>query len=109
MGIDYNAYLGPYLRVKVEVKQQKVDRCATHNFPADAAFCPKCGTAKKDRMSTEEVEQPPHWAEDYKKKGKRAELNDYICSTSHMSAPEIVKDGDKRVRIYLYTANRYWD
>ena len=109
MGIDYNAYLGPYLRVKVEVKKVKVDCCEKHDVPPDAAFCPKCGTSKKDRITTQEQEVPEHWAWEYKKKGKSVELNDYLSSTSHMTNPPIQKDGDKRYRVYLYIPNRYWD
>ncbi len=105
MGVDHNAYIGPYLRVTETVKKIKVDHCEKHNR-GDSAYCPKCGKSKKDRYETQEGnEAPDDWEYSYKKNGKEVEMTDYLCSTSYMSAPDIVKGK----RTYLYTPNRYYE
>ena len=106
MGVDHNAYIGPYLRVTETVTEQKQDKCADHDFPADASFCPKCGTKKNDRIRTFEASNVPDgWEEDYKK----GDFHDYLVHTSFMSSPDIEEKDSKRTRTYLYMPNRYYD
>ncbi len=109
MGVDHHVYIGPYLRVRTTVKQISVDRCADHNFPDDAGFCPKCGKSKRDRIQLiEKVDVPDYWEENYQKDGKKTEFNDYLYSTSMMSPPDIKEKDGKRTRTYLYLPNRYY-
>lgn len=106
MSIDHNAYIGPYLRVTETVEKREIDRCAKHNFPPDAFYCPKCGCAKKDRYTKEEVSNAPEWWNNrFKKEGKAAELSDYL-HTSSMDAPKIKESNGKRTRTYMYLPNR---
>lgn len=105
MGVDHNAYIGPYLRVTETVKKIKVDHCEKHDR-GDAAYCPKCGKSKKDRYETQEGnEAPDNWEVNYKKNGKKVEFMDYLTNTSFMSNPDTVKGK----RTYLYLPNRLYD
>ena len=95
MGVDHNAYIGPYLRVTMMVEKRKIDHCEKHNR-GDSAYCPKCGLSKKDRFEVQEgTNAPDDWEESYKK----GDFNDFLTSTSFMSAPDIVKG--KQTYIYL--------
>lgn len=108
MGVDHNAYIGPYLRVTEVVTKKKIDRCEKHNRPDDAVYCPKCG--EKNRFyETETDDAPDDWSYSYKKNGKKCEFNDYLYSTSFMSAPEVTVKNGRRVRTYFYLPNRYHD
>jgi hypothetical protein len=100
MGVDHNAYIGPYLRVTETVKKRQIDYCAEHNRK-DSAYCPKCGRSTKDRIYTHEGgDAPDNWEEDYKK----GNFYDYLTSTSIMSGPDTIK-GKKT---YIYLPNRYY-
>jgi hypothetical protein len=100
MGIDHNAYIGPYLRVTGTVEKREVDYCADHNR-GDAAYCPQCGKSKKDRISVKEGNNAPgDWQGEYPK----GEFYNYLSSTAHYSDPDI-KDGK---RTYIYIPNRYY-
>lgn len=102
MGVDHNAYIGPYLRVTEVVEKQKIDRCETHDR-GDSPYCPKCGRRIIDRYETIETNNAPdNWQEDYVKNG--ACFYDYLSSTSFISAPDVI-DGK---RTYLYLPNRYY-
>lgn len=48
MGIDYHAYLGPYLEVHSDRTIEKVDACG-HDVPKDDDFCGTCGRKQSDR------------------------------------------------------------
>lgn len=101
MGVDHNAYIGPYLRATIEVKKQTIDKCKDHNVPPDAEFCPKCGTSKNDRIRIYDGENAPdYWEGNYSK----GEFNDYFYSTSMISAPDIANGK----RTYIYLPNRYY-
>lgn len=105
MGVDHNAYIGPYLRVTETVEKIKIDRCKDHQR-GDAPYCPQCGKSAIDRYETIETNNAPdNWQEEYVKDGKEVSFYDYLCSTSYMSAPDII-DGK---RTYLYTPNRFYD
>lgn len=49
MGVDYNAYLGPYLKVPVTPQYVRADRCG-HDVEASVKFCPTCGLAQAKRF-----------------------------------------------------------
>lgn len=101
MGVDHNAYIGPYLRVTETVEKRKIDRCEKHDR-GDSPYCPKCGRRTIDRYETIETNNAPDdWKEEYSK----GCFYDYLTSTSFMSAPDIV-DGK---RTYLYIPNRHYD
>jgi len=101
MGVDHNAYIGPYIRATETVKQKQIDYCSEHNR-GDATYCPKCGKSIKDRIyKFYGGEAPDGWEVDYKK----GHFNDYLSSTSIMSRPNII-DGK---RTYIYLPNRYYD
>lgn len=103
MGVDHNAYIGPYVRVTETVQKKKGDKCEKHDR-GDAAYCPKCGASKKDRYyDYEDNGAPDGWESDYKKNGKKVEFWDYLSTTCCMSSPEVVKGK----RTCLYVANRY--
>jgi len=105
MGVDHNAYIGPYLRVTETVKKVQIDHCKNHDR-GDATYCPECGLSKQQRRETQECsDAPDDWETEYKKNGKEADFNDYLCSTSFMSSPDIIKGK----RTYLYTPNRYYE
>jgi len=100
MSIEYNAYIGPYLRVTETVQEKKIDRCVEHNR-GDATYCPTCGRSKKNRIDTyEDNGAPDNWEENYKDGG----FYDYLTLTS-MSDQETV-NGKKT---YIYLPNRYYD
>jgi hypothetical protein len=100
MGVDHNAYIGPYLRVTQTVTKGQGDYCKDHNR-GDAAFCPQCGKSKKDRYYTfEDNGAPNNWQEEYEK----GSFYDYLTSTSFMGSPDLV-DGK---RTHLYLPNRYY-
>jgi hypothetical protein len=106
VGVDHNAYIGPYLRVTEAVREERTDRCKDHNFPQDAAFCPKCGTQKANRFFTRVVnDAPDDWEQSFMKGGKTCDFMDYLMSTSCMSPPD-TKNGK---RTYLYTPNCHYD
>ena len=52
MGIDYNAYIGPYLKVKTEIKTQLYDPCENqgHNFLPNMEFCQIGRASCKERV-----------------------------------------------------------
>jgi hypothetical protein len=100
MGVDHNAYIGPYLRVTATIQKIEIDYCAEHDR-GDAAYCPKCGRSEKDRICKSEGDNAPdEWEENYKEGG----FYDYLSSTSMMSGPDTVK-GKKT---YIYLPNRYY-
>lgn len=104
MGVDHNAYIGPYLRVTETVVKKKGDYCEDHNR-GDSPHCPQCGRSKTNRtFDYEENGAPDNWQEEYKKDGKDVCFYDYLCSTSFMSSPDII--GGKRT--YLYIPNRFY-
>jgi hypothetical protein len=101
MGVDHNAYIGPYLRVTATMQKIEIDYCAEHDR-GDAAYCPKCGKSKKDRIyKTEGDNAPDDWESEYKK----GDFHDYLTSTSFMGDPDTI-DGKKT---YIYLPNRYYD
>ncbi len=105
MGVDHHAYIGPYVRVTQVVEKKTIDKCADHDFPADASFCPKCGRAKGIRLYTVEgINAPDDWEEDY----KQGTFCDYLTSTSFMSPPDVEVVNGKRQRTHLYIPNRYF-
>lgn len=59
MGVDHNAYIGPYLRVTATLETKTADYCDDHDRPADAEFCPKCGRSNKDRVRKYEDDGTP--------------------------------------------------
>ena len=104
MGVDYNAYIGPYVRATVEVQKKTIDRCEKHNFLAGMEFCPKCGTSKLTREQTYDADlTPPGWVECFPK----GEIYNYLYSTSCMSSPDIFQKDGKSYRTYIYLPNRY--
>ena len=112
MGVGHNAYIGPYLRVTATIKDKIVDGCADHNFPDDAAYCPKCGKSRKDRMRKYEDDgTSDDWEQNYQRKGKNKTNGgfwDYLTSTSSMSVPDIEWGDGKKTRTYIYLPNRYY-
>jgi hypothetical protein len=105
MGVDHNAYIGPYLRVTETVEKKEVDLCAEHNRK-DAPYCPECGRSKKDQIYTyDDNDAPNNWRVNYIKNGKKCEFYDYLTSTSVMSNPHIVKGK----RTYIYLPNCYYE
>lgn len=98
MGVDYNAYIGPYLRVMVPVQVVETDFCAEHNR-GDVAYCPKCGRSKNFRIGKSEVNQA------LIRQYKGGDFYDYFYSTSSGSQPPIIEG--KRTHIYL--PNKYWN
>lgn len=108
MGISHNAYLGPYLFVTETVTEKVIDNCLDHNFPEDAAFCPKCGISKTRRFQTAFVgNAPKDWKYSYKKNGKTCILCDYLHEVSGVR--DVISDGDKHIRTRIYLPNRYYD
>ena len=107
MRIDYNAYIGPYLKVKTEIKTQFYDPCENqgHNFLPSMEFCPQCGTSKKNRIReyTGTI-APPDWEEKFSK----GLIYDYLHSTSVMGYPPTQEENGKKYRTYIYLPNRYY-
>lgn len=100
MGVDYNAYIGPYIRATHTVSEKRIDRCVGHDVPPDAVFCPQCGTRKANRFATViESSAPKRWEEKYSK----GEFCNFLHTTSCMSSPEIVNGR----QTYLYLPNRH--
>ena len=110
MGVDHNAYIGPYLRVTEVVTKQQYDRCADCNRPDDVAYCPKCGRSKKDRIyAFEGGAAPDDWEQDYEKDGKKSKGYSggglHLSSIDIMSPPNIEEKDGRRIRTYLYLPN----
>lgn len=109
MGVDHNAYIGPYITATIEVKSQKSDKCENHNFPKDADFCPKCGTPKNNRYYTREVSSvPSDFTEDYIKKNDKGQKINFFDLLFYTSDPEVVIKDGKRTKTYIYLPNRYY-
>jgi hypothetical protein len=101
MGVDHNAYIGPYLRVTATMKKKKIDYCLQHER-GNAEYCPQCGRSKNQRIHEYESDGAP---DDWEEKYKKGNFNDYLTSTSVMSGPDTVK-GKKT---YIYLPNRYYE
>lgn len=100
MGVDHNAYIGPYVRVTETVEKKQGDYCEDHNR-GDSPHCPQCGRSKADRKySYEDNGAPDDWEEEYSK----GSFYDYLSSTSFMSSPDIIKGK----RTYIYLPNLYY-
>ena len=85
MSLDKYTYIGPYIVATVNTKEIESDLCATHNFPKDANFCPKCGKNKKQRYYRQTVEDTPDfWDEDYSK----GPLENFLIINHHLEFSE---------------------
>jgi hypothetical protein len=100
MGVDYNVYIGPYVRATHAIHKKQIDRCAEHNVPPGSAFCPQCGINQANRFKTvEEGSAPKNWKEKYPK----GDFFNFLYTTSCMSDPPIIKGK----QTYLYLPNRH--
>lgn len=103
MSIDNNSYIGPYLKVTVEIKTKLVDKCQDHDFPKNAKYCPVCGTPTLDRI-VEIIEDGMGWEHE---PTNRITLVDWFYTTSSVCPPETYKKGGKEYQDYIYLPNKH--
>lgn len=96
MGINYNNYIGPYLKTTSNIAQKEIDLCSNHNVPKDAIFCPKCGRENNFRYTgvVVVIDEPEDLIENIH--------DDIYCVQSEDS----ILNG---TRTRLFLPNRYWD
>jgi len=90
MSISQIVYVGVYvvLNPKNE-KIEKIDLCATHNFPDDAQFCPRCGRSKTVRYTTVKSYAPDGWDYEIAINGHTIE-EEFFCITDIKDHPIIL-------------------
>lgn len=49
MSMYFRVWVGAYLSIQESVEVRIVDRCAAHDRPADAEYCPRCGESMQRR------------------------------------------------------------
>ena len=98
MSLDKYTYIGPYIVATVNTKEIESDLCATHNFPKDANFCPKCGRSKNQRYVKQTVsDTPDFWEEDYSK----GHLDDFLIPNHH------IEYASKEKSVQFYFPNKF--
>lgn len=99
MGIDYNAYLGPYVEVTTEIVRRDVDHCKKPDICPNSKqmFCPECGLEVSKRHTSEEREIVEFDTSD---------LNDNLFNNAGMSYPPIYERNGRKFRNYCFMPNK---
>lgn len=59
--MSYRHCIGPYIKSTIPLFYESVDKCANHNVPENAKFCPECGLNVKFRCYEAKADNVSDW------------------------------------------------